>query len=176
MVSYSSLFLNNFRALHEKNTVNRYDVYKYFNMCRSQWSRGLLPLACWDCGFESRRGAWMIVCWECCVLSDRSLCDGLITCSEESYRLCSVVVYDLETSSMRWSWTPLDRRVIGGGWNFNILFYNTKVIQETSVASVISRLQREVAENCTLLSYYAASSCNLLPTFRDPLSGSILRI
>ena len=23
---------------------------------RSQWPRGLRPLACWDCGFESRRG------------------------------------------------------------------------------------------------------------------------
>jgi hypothetical protein len=23
---------------------------------RSQWPRGLLPLACWDCGFESQRG------------------------------------------------------------------------------------------------------------------------
>jgi hypothetical protein len=28
---------------------------------------------------------------------------------------------------------------------------------------------REVDENCTLLGYYAASSGNLLPTFRDNL-------
>ena len=32
-------------------------------------------------------GAWMFVCCECCVLSGRGLCDGLITRSEESYRL-----------------------------------------------------------------------------------------
>jgi len=31
-------------------------------------------------------------------LSGRGLCDELITRPEESYRLCCVVVYDLETS------------------------------------------------------------------------------
>jgi len=34
------------------------------------------------------------------VLSGRGLCDELITRSEESYRLCCVVVCDLETSRM----------------------------------------------------------------------------
>jgi len=38
----------------------------------------------------------MSVCFECCVLSGRGLCDGLITCPEESYRLWCVVVCDLE--------------------------------------------------------------------------------
>jgi len=33
-------------------------------------------------------------------LSDRGLCDELITRPEESYRLCCVVVCDLETSRM----------------------------------------------------------------------------
>ena len=46
-------------------------------------------------------GARMSVCCECCVLSDRGLCDKLITRREESYRLCCVVVCDLETSRMR---------------------------------------------------------------------------
>ena len=40
----------------------------------------------------------MFVCCECCVLSGRGICDELITCPEESYRLCCVVVCDLETS------------------------------------------------------------------------------
>ena len=35
---------------------------------------------------------------ECRVLSGRGLCDELITPPEESYRLCCVVVCDLETS------------------------------------------------------------------------------
>ena len=34
------------------------------------------------------------------MLSGRGLCDELITCPEESYRLCCVVVCDLETSRM----------------------------------------------------------------------------
>ena len=40
----------------------------------------------------------MFVCRECCVLLGRGLCDELITRPEESYRLCCVVVCDLETS------------------------------------------------------------------------------
>ena len=43
-------------------------------------------------------GAWIFVCCECRVLSGRGLCDQLITRPEESYRLCCVVVCDLETS------------------------------------------------------------------------------
>ena len=43
-------------------------------------------------------GAWIFVCCECRVLSGRGLCDELITRPEESYRLCCVVVRDLETS------------------------------------------------------------------------------
>jgi len=38
----------------------------------------------------------MFVCCECCVLSGRGLCDELITCPEESYRLWCVIVCDLE--------------------------------------------------------------------------------
>jgi len=39
-----------------------------------------------------------------CVLSGRGLCDELITRPEEIYLLFFVVVCDLETSRMRWSW------------------------------------------------------------------------
>ena len=35
--------------------------------------------------------------------------------------------------------------------------------------------RREVDENCVLLGYYAASSGNSLPTFRDKLSGTTSR-
>ena len=38
---------------------------------------GLRPLACWNCGFESRPER-RFSC-ECCVLSGRGLCDGPIT-------------------------------------------------------------------------------------------------
>jgi len=43
-------------------------------------------------------GAWIFVRCVCHVLSGTSLCDELITRPEESYRLCCVVVCDLETS------------------------------------------------------------------------------
>jgi len=36
---------------------------------------------------------------------------------------------------------------------------------------VIAGFRREVAENSVVLGYYAASSCNFLPTFRDKLSA-----
>ena len=45
-------------------------------------------------------GAWIFVCCECRVLSGRGLCDELIIHPEESYRMCCVVVCDLETSRM----------------------------------------------------------------------------
>ena len=41
---------------------------------------------------------------------------------------------------------------------------------ERDVWSVISGFRREVAENSTLLGYYAVSSDNFLPTFRNNLS------
>ena len=71
---------------------------------RSQWPRGLRRRSAAACLLRSwvriPPGAWMFVCCDCCVLSGRGLCDGLITRPEESYRLCCVVVCDLETSRM----------------------------------------------------------------------------
>jgi len=81
----------------------------YLIRSRSQWPRGLrrrstaarlLRLWVW-----TPPGEWMFVCCECCVLSGRGLCDRLIIRPEESYRLCCVVVCDLETSWMRRPWS-----------------------------------------------------------------------
>jgi hypothetical protein len=55
-------------------------------------------------------GAWIFVCCECRVLSGRDLCDEPITRPEESYRLCCVIVCDLETSWMRSPWPSGDCR------------------------------------------------------------------
>jgi hypothetical protein len=72
---------------------------------RSQWPRGLRRkstaarlLRLW---IRIPPGAWMFVCCVCCILSDRGLCDELITRREEFYQLWRVVVYDHETSSTR---------------------------------------------------------------------------
>ena len=79
--------------------------------CGSKWPRGL-----------RRRSAtarllrlWVRIPWGHgyfsvvnCVLSDRGLCDWLITLPEESYRLWCVVVCDQEISSrMRRQWPAL---------------------------------------------------------------------
>jgi len=67
--------------------------FSIFAVC-NQVKFGVLPLLRPTCfnGLISRCG--------CRVLSGRGLCDELITRPEESYRLCSVVVCDLETSRM----------------------------------------------------------------------------
>jgi hypothetical protein len=57
--------------------------------------------------------AWMSVSFECCVLSGRGLGEELITRPEESYRLCCVVVCDLETSTVRRSWHALGSSATG---------------------------------------------------------------
>jgi hypothetical protein len=87
--------------------------------CWSQWLHGLW---CWSAAACLLRswvrispGAWIFVCCECCVLSGRGLCDKLITCPEEFYRLWCVIVCDLETSRMRRPWPTLGRSATGGG-------------------------------------------------------------
>ena len=77
-----------------------YDVYGH-----SQWPRGLRRrpsavhlLILW---VRIPPGAWMFVCCECCVLSDRGLCDELITRPEDSYWLWRVVVCDQKASKTR---------------------------------------------------------------------------
>ena len=85
--------------------------YHHFNASpsgRAFLGVGLQPLA-WRMWVRIPPAAWMSVCCECCVLPHRGLCDGLITCPEESYRLWCVVVCDLEISRMRRSWRKLVR-------------------------------------------------------------------
>jgi len=54
----------------------------------------------WVCGWSlagiassNPVGGMVCVCFECCVLSGRGLCDKLITCPEESYRVWCVWVW-----------------------------------------------------------------------------------
>jgi hypothetical protein len=56
------------------------------------WGSGRLPAGI----VGSNPAEGMGVCCECCVLSDRGLCDELITRPEESYRLWCVVMCDLK--------------------------------------------------------------------------------
>ena len=74
---------------------------------RADYGEGLRPIACLDCGFESRRRHGCLVCCEWCMLSGRGLCDELIPRPEEFYRLWCVIACDLETSIMRLPWPAL---------------------------------------------------------------------
>ena len=106
--------------LHLHSPLPRHGIHKinfifltininfYTSLCRFQRLRGLRRrstaarlLRSW---VRIPPAAWMFVCCECRVLSDRSLCDELITRPEESYRLWCVVVCDIETSRMRRPW------------------------------------------------------------------------
>ena len=75
--------------IHEQMICNRYTKIVHLNAESS--NRTLcgadLPLfAFWDCGFKSRRGHGCLS-FEFSVLSGTDLCDGPITCIEESYRV-----------------------------------------------------------------------------------------
>ena len=110
---------------------------KYFSPLQYLQSRSQWPLACWDCGFESHRGAWMCVCCWCCVLSGGDLCDELITHPGESYRLWCVVVCDQETSRMRRPWPALGRSATG-----------KKTVHIDQLCDVSSLRYSELRRNC----------------------------
>ena len=72
------------------------------SLCRSQRLRGLRRRsAAARLGSNPAGGMDVCLLW---VLSRRGLCDELITHPQESYRLCCVVVCDLETSWLRRPW------------------------------------------------------------------------
>jgi hypothetical protein len=82
---------------------------------------GLWPLACWECGFEFRRGHGCVsVCCVCCVLSGSGHCIGPITRPEKSYRVWFVWV---------WSWI-LDNEEAFAHWG--LLRHIKKMSLQTS--------------------------------------------
>jgi hypothetical protein len=86
---------------------------------RLPWPRGLRHMCVATCllglWVPILSSTWMLVACECCLLSGRGLCDGLITCPEESYRLWCIIVCDLETSRRRRPWPLLGHSTMGGG-------------------------------------------------------------
>ena len=53
-----------------------------------------------------------------------------------------------------------------------IIYIYTQTHIHKTQSCVISGFRRELDDTCVLLSYYASSSGNFLPTFRDNLSFS----
>ena len=73
--------------------------------CRSRWPRGLRPLVCWECGFESHlgHGCLSLVNVVCCQT------DGLIPCPEEFCQLCVCVCVCV----IIWKIPPLHLQCVG---------------------------------------------------------------
>ena len=91
---YANPFLMFLDHTQRWTTVGRTPLDEWSAHCRD------LYLTTHDTSVRIPPGAWIFVCCECRVLSGRGLCDELITCPEESYRLWCVIVCDLETSRM----------------------------------------------------------------------------
>ena len=67
-------------------------------LSRPLWLWGLQPFDCWDRGFEFCWGhGCPILCFLCCV--GRGFCDGMITRSEESYRVWCVCMWSRNFSN-----------------------------------------------------------------------------
>jgi len=105
----------------------------------------------------------MFVCCECRVLSGRGLCDELITRPEESYRLCCVVVCDLETSRMRRPWPALGRSatekniyIIKG--SFLAIWFNVEKLR-----------QRTAQQNCSATHFVTIEDTNTQTVWITPL-------
>ena len=91
-----------------KRRIEKKFISASTTLCRFRWPR------CLRCGSAAARwlelwlwippGAWPSVSCECCMLSGRGLCFGLITRTEESYRVCGVSECDREASIMRRAW------------------------------------------------------------------------
>jgi hypothetical protein len=84
---------------HMTLTTDKYPCPRWDSNPRSQQASGRVARLLWSWVWIPP-GAWIFVCCECRVLWGRGLCDELITRPEESYRLCCVVVCDLQTSRM----------------------------------------------------------------------------
>jgi len=88
------LFVYSILFLHICCCKLRAYVLKAGHTGRSVKGIGLQPLAHFVVGC-------LFMYFECCLLSDRCLCDELITRPEEFYRLLCVILCNLETSRMR---------------------------------------------------------------------------
>ena len=87
-------------TLYYIKNIFQFDIFsEYRTESRSRWlrrlRRGSAVARLLGLLVRIPPGTWMSVSCECCVLSGRVLCVGLITCTEESYRLWCVWV---------WSW------------------------------------------------------------------------
>jgi hypothetical protein len=77
-------------------------LFRLFNVpyCRSQWLRGLRPLACWDCGFESHRwhGCLTLANVVCCHVEISATGRSLVQRNPTEYGVSVIWNLDNETA------------------------------------------------------------------------------
>jgi hypothetical protein len=77
--------------MQQSNNLNEEFYYYHISLadpsCRAVYGVGLRLLACWACGFESRRGHGCLSVVNVVGCTDRGLCDRPITRPDESYRV-----------------------------------------------------------------------------------------
>ena len=111
---------------------------------RSQWPRGLRRMSA---------VAHLLRLWVrnppghgclfgCCVLSNRGLCDELITRPGESYCLGCVIVCDLKTLWMRRPWSALGRSAPPPQKKDTPYKRNDEILEESKVEPVDKKLRR----------------------------------
>ena len=105
----------------------------------------------------------MDVCLLCSVLSGRGLCDELITRPEESYRLCCVIVCDIETSRMRRRWVaaPQTKKI-----TFLCTHRQFSKINFPSLLNMISSCRNLLRVLAAIALTYFKQSCTLEHTGR----------
>jgi hypothetical protein len=71
------------------------------------YGEGLRLIACWDCGFESRRGTWFSVSCECVLCQVEVSATGRSSVQRSPSDCGCGIVCDVETSVMRRTWPAL---------------------------------------------------------------------
>ena len=129
----------------------------------------------------------MDVCRKCCVLSDRSLCDELITCPEESYRLWYVVVCDIETSWMRRPWqalacsatarTKLSVCIISLVWDKNVIIYGVRKERDEMILAAFEVFCRDSSGDWKAnLNFSQGTRCKVsISTLKTHVRRSVVR-
>ena len=137
--------------------------------CQFQWTSGLRRGSVAACllGLRVRNppGAWISVSSDCSVFLGNDLCDRPILCSNETYRLRCVILYDLETSRMRRLWPALDCCAKGKNSSNRSTVRITN--NEPSFYAVFSILL--ILTSCSNTEGTAAS--NLMSTYRSEKSA-----
>jgi hypothetical protein len=117
-------------------------------------------------------GAWMSLSCKCCVLSERVLCDRLITCPEESYRVRCVRVWSRNLSNEGMErWTNGRLLDCPSKWGDILISSGTISFHRTLLHWVMLSYSRIVSrtDSCSVVSHkmYGLKDIRKIPSYRQ---------